>query len=243
MKTQKAFDILIFILIFSTLSLMTVTVSISSAEMAKGVSNAAMALPEPPANNPHPPVTESDKKRVAFGEEVLKKILMADVSKFSPDGQPVIANNDNSINMKITAACLALPECVQHNRSLLNYTYSINQMYGQVVEFRHTHVIPWSFENFERNKTAVDQNDTEKLLAKPTQKFLENKADQEAMPAPVLQKDEYMLHSYINFGKDYRWHHVDIIVSEDAQGNLEFRRFFIIRIPFDGGHLPDGVVC
>lgn len=242
MKTQKTFDILIFILIISALSLMTVTASISSAEMAGDVSNAAMALPEPPANNPHPPVTDPDKKRVAFGEEVIKKVLMADVSKFSPDGQPVIANNDNTINMKVTAACLALPECVKHNRSLLNYIYSINQMYGNVIEFRHTHVIPWSFENFEKNKTSVN-NGASHLVAKPTQKFLENKADQEAMPAPILQKDEFMLHSYVNFGKDYRWYHVDIIVSEDAQGNLEFRRFFLIRIPTDSHHFPDGVVC
>lgn len=215
---------------------MIARISVSRAEIA------AQALPEPPTENPHPPITDPDKKRVAFAEEVIKKVLMMDVSKFSPDGQPVIANNDNTINMKITAACLALPECLK-NRSISNYIYTINQMYGQVIEFRHMHVVPWSFENFEKNKTAVDQNDTAKLLAKPTQKFLENKADQESMPAPILQKDEFMLHSYVNFGKDYRWYHVDIIVSEDAQGNLEFRRFFIIRMPMDSGHLPDGAVC
>jgi hypothetical protein len=200
--------------------------------------------PQPPADNPHPPITEQDKKRVAFADEVIQKILMADVSGFSADGQPVITNNDNTINVQITADCMVLPECLKYNKSLQNYVYSLRNLYGPVLEFRHTHVIPWAFENFERKKNSVNSNDTEKLQAKPTQKFFENKAAQESMAVPVLQKDEYMLHSYVKLGsRNPRWYHVNLVVSENAQGNLEFRRFFIVPIPSEDAHMPPGVVC
>lgn len=243
MKTQKTLNTLIFIFVFFTVAVLITRISASRAGVAMGAADQSMAFPEPPAENPHPPVTDQDKKRVTFAEEVIKKVLMMDMSGFVADNLPAFANNDRSVNLKINAACLADTACLKNNKTTLNYVHSINQMYGQVVEFRHTHVIPWAFENFEKNKSSVNQNDTASLIARPTQKYLEKKAAQEAMAVPVLQKDEYMLHTYVKFGKNHNWYHVNTIVSEDTRGNLEFRQLFILVMPTAHDDLPPGAVC
>jgi hypothetical protein len=64
-----------------------------------------------------------------------------------------------------------------------------------------------------------------------------------AMPAPQLKADEYMVHAYVKFPYDARWHHLDVILSEDGSGQLSRRNFFSIPMPIDPGHLPPGVVC
>lgn len=229
MKTYPTFKIVLVLLILS----------VSAPSMA-GKSMGDEPPPGPPMDNPHPPVTESDKKRVAFGEEVLKKILMMDLTGFIfiESNQPETGGDTGAGNFKINVACLANPECLKANKPLVNYVYGLRKMYGLALEFKHTHVIPWAFENFEKNKTSENPVITKKLQAAfsaMSQPFFSK-----PMPAPGLQNDEYMLHTYVDFN---RWYHVDIVLSEDTNGNLEFRRFFILPIPSEDSHMPPGTVC
>ncbi|MCE9624022.1 MAG: hypothetical protein K8R69_01010 [Deltaproteobacteria bacterium] len=168
------------------------------------MSMVAMPMPQPPAENPHPPRTAEDRKRVDFAVQ------------------------------------------------------EIRAYYGPKVEIRHAHIIPWSFENFQKNRRLTSKpvpptegGDPNVIIeaqpgkmAPPVQDMAEPaRSPIPPMPAPKLQADEYMVHAYVLFPQDPRWYHVDVILSEDASGNLVRRNFFVIPMPPVGGSLPPGVVC
>lgn len=137
--------------------------------------------PQPPDQNPHPPSSIEDQRRVDFAVAEIK------------------AN------------------------------------YGPGIEIRHPHVIRWSFQNFQKNRN---------LAAEPPPKIAAARSvAMLPMQAPQLKPDEYMVHVYAKFASDPRWHHLDVIMSEDASGQLSRRGFFSIPIPDSSHKLPHGVVC
>lgn len=186
---------------------------------------AKMAPPSPPAENPHPPVTAEDKKRVAFADQamalLLKKDLPASLTPSQP-GQPPSAFIDKSL------ACLQDAACYGKDAAFVNELLFFRDTYGKVVETKHTHVIPWSFDKFRAGAAAE---------APPPSADM---GMSEAMRGPQIKADEYMMHVYIRFDKAGAWHHLDVIVTEDKAGNLFLRHFFVMPMQSE---MPPGVVC
>ena len=184
-----------------------------------------MALPQPPLENPHPPVTEADKKRVSFAENVVRQLLMKDyppvVYGKPPSPPPTVFFLDKDL------LCLQTPSCWQKDYFFVSEVAGLKQQYGTLEEIRFAHVIPWAFEQFQAGKKA------EQLIKKDMAATL--------MPAPVLKSDEYMIHIYAKWSG--RWHHLDVIVTENAKGEIFLRHFFSTPMPLDDSQLPPGVKC
>ncbi len=182
--------------------------------------------PEPPATNPHPPVTELDKKRVKFAEQAIALLLK---NKPSPllqpkPNQPFPNFLDKNLN------CLQTIGCIKKDTAFTNEILTFHAQYGEVMEFRHSHVIPWSIEKF--------NGKTETKTITPSKPF-----GGIAMSGPILKTDEYMVHAYVKFNKTEGWYHLDIILSEDKNGDLCLRHFFTTPMPSANTQLPPGVVC
>lgn len=215
---------------------------------AKSVSG-SVALPMPPMENPHPPTTPEDKARVAFAELALQKLLFLTTGK-EVSGMTDYSINYSQIHMDFDQACLMDAACPLKNGEAVKLIEAIKSVYGPVTQMKHAHIIPWSFVNFQNQSQkasrpvpqAVSSGDggvTDKGATAAV------KSDEPPpMPAPVLAADEYMIHVYVTFGKrSDRWHHLDVIVTEDAQGNLKLRRLYIVPMEIPGGDFPEGVVC
>jgi hypothetical protein len=187
---------------------------------------AKMAPPSPPAENPHPPVTAEDKKRVAFAEEAIaalfKKDLPAGLTRSQPDQTPRIFS-DKSL------ACLQDPACYGKDVAFVDDLLFFRDTYGKAVETRHAHVIPWSFEKFRGGAASESPPPS-----------ADSGASSLVLRAPKLNPDEYMMHVYVRFDKSGTWHHLDAIVTEDKDGNVFLRHFFVMPMQTE---MPPGVVC
>lgn len=232
------------IISFTSVNWGTVHASPPQAKMS------SMAIPLPPISNPHPPVTEDDKKRVAFGEMILKKFFIENAFETDETVDTKWVNS-SEMSFNLSETCLNDTSCLQKNTKLKTYIQSILNLHGHVREFKHAHVIPWSYEKFQQSKlpggsttkVAPVTNSNIRYTNKNDTMNEALKLGSTGMSAPNLNYDEFMIHIYTRFDKDGAWYHVDVVVSEDESGNLEFRYFFIIKIPYNGGSLPHGVVC
>jgi len=190
--------------------------------------SAKMAPPSPPAENPHPPVTAEDKKRVAFADQVVALLLKNDLPeslKPSQPGQPPNAFIDKSL------ACLQDVACYGKDAAFVNELYFYRQTYGRAIETRFTHIIPWSFDKFQKSQGRAAAEEpppsADMGMAKP-------------MMGPQPKADEYMMHVYIRFDKTGAWNHLDVIVTEDKAGNIFLRHLFIMPMQSE---MPPGVMC
>lgn len=217
--------------------------------MAMPALAAQVAPPMPPNVNPHPPVTNADKTRVAFAEKVVEALLSQPKLYVSPDSTTAAWSNNDKPNLNIKPACLNDPVCLKQNKELAVYLGSFVKTYGHLRSHVHTHIIPWSFNKFMQNSTPKPTPEPspgathKKSEAGFAMKSLAGDEAMVEMAAPDLANDEYMFHVYTLFELNSDWHHMDIIVSEDKDGNLVFRRLFIIPMPRYSHSLPDGVVC
>lgn len=194
---------------------------------------------QPPLKNPHPPVTEQDKKRIDFSRKAIESFFKEiEVEKFA-DYKAIPKKDFTSKD----EACWKDPTCFTQDGQLMLELLGIRQAHGKVVELRHGHIIPWSFENF------VKEN---KIAFKPVLKFADEVPTQPSahkriavvdMPKPQLKKDEYMIHFYARYANSNEWHHLNVIVTEDEKGNLFLRHFFTTPFPPTNYDLPEGVVC
>lgn len=197
----------------------------------------SQAVFEPPPKNPHPPVTEADKNRVAFADLALKTLLtknlpVTEANKMRAKETTLTMNE--AIDLNLTVSCIKNQICIDANLAVFPHVAAIFSNYGLATEIRHTHIIPWSFENFKKISVgsmyppASDSNDNVRT------------EDRLAPPAPMVKAGEYLIHSYVKFNDG--WHHVDIVVSENAKGNLMLKRFFVMpEQRYDD--LPSGSVC
>jgi hypothetical protein len=112
---------------------------------------------------------------------------------------------------------------------------------GRIVASRHAHIIPWSMTNFKKHK---GHHHHRKHHGPPPAGDSARVLDQEPMQmkAPKLKRDEFMVHVYVRFEKA-GWHHLDVVMTEDAAGNPKVRYFFTARMASPGGSFPPGVVC
>lgn len=204
------------------------------------------APPEPPIENPHPPVTDADKRRVAFAEEVINNLLMKPPvleEKAIAVASPWFYNP--AVNLNIDETCLKNKECLLNNAALKEHLASFIKTYISLKSYKHVHIIPWSYSRFKNQSPAPQKPLPRTLLKEGASAYTESDVskNESTMTAPNLASDEYMFHAYVQFGKSNAWHHLDIIVTEDAKGNLTLRRFFIVPMPHHERDLPLGVVC
>jgi len=199
-----------------------------------GLAHAKVA-PLVPYDNPHPPVTELDKKRVAFAESILKDFLIH--QKFTGEKDFKLIN-DNKLRFNMDKNCQLNMKCLSDKALFDKYLSTIQSTFGTITKYRHAHIIPWAFERIKRRT-----NKYHKVLEENVEDSSTVKAAGliKPMPKPVLAKDEYMIHAYVMFNNASGWHHVNVIISEDNKGNLSFSRFFIMKIPVH--KMPPGVVC
>ena len=210
-----------------------------------GDSSGSQALPTPPTDNPHPPTTLEDKARVAFAELAVKQLLFSATGKETSD-QTSYSINGNQAHMDLDQACLMDALCWQKNAEAVKFIEDVKYVYGPVTETRHAHIIPWSFQDFQSQKiqkisqpSAAPSQSGPSLVSDAAKSIAA-----EPMPVPVLSADEYMIHMYVMLGKRRdRWHHLDVIVTEDAKGNLKLRRFYLVPMEISNQNLPPGVVC
>ena len=142
------------------------------------------------------------------------------------------------------------PQSPEDKRRVDFAVSEIHAYYGPGVELRHPHVIPWSFQNFQKNRQTpvTQQNSNPNVIVEAQTKdsAVEPMPPHSGSPmavGPALQPDEYMVHVYARFRGDPAWYHLDVILTEDAAGNPIRRRFFRIPMPPSHGQLPPGVVC
>lgn len=144
------------------------------------------------------------------------------------------------------------PQSAEDRRRVDFAVREIEAYYGPGVELKHAHIIPWSYENFLKNRktatpptTPTDPNVIVEAQSKAAPSSMVPAPPMPGSPVmgPALQPDEYMVHVYARFKGDPAWYHLDVILTEDASGNLVRRRFFRIPMPQEHGSLPPGVVC
>lgn len=185
--------------------------------------------PRPPATNPHPPVTELDKKRVEFAQKSIFALLAKPISnslQMKTIDQPLpFTFIEKDLN------CFQNIICYEKDTAFVNKLILLHQQHGEVAEIKHAHLIPWSVQKFNSSKKGDSVEGKSKRVAEP-------------MPqAPQLQPDEYMVHVYAKFSKTGEWYHLDVIMTEDKDTNLYLKHFFATPILYDDSKLPPGVKC
>ncbi len=182
--------------------------------------------PQPPQQNPHPPQTAKDRERVAFAELAIKNLLTQNRSAVKLD--PHWNLNNTSVSLQLPQTCLQNLECLQKEDRLQRYIDSIYKTQsGPLVRTSHTHIVPWALKRFEFYHNP--SKGTHKILEYP-------------LSSTKLKKNEYMMHTYVEFQVG-SWHHLDVIVSENKEGEIFFERFYIIPFPKMDNDIAPGDVC
>lgn len=188
--------------------------------------------PEPPKTNPNPPRSKKDQARVDFALKMAKQFLgTSHTLQIDPENKTYGQFKSKDLT------CINDSKCWQKDISFLR-ELKVLQSRGLMRNPTHAHLIPWALENYEKRQKAHEKNDQTKEMTKPS---IVSKSI--AIMGPSLKPDEYMVHVYVQFGPSNRWHHLDIILSEDKNGNLQFRHFYSTPMPRLNYKLPDGVVC
>ena len=187
---------------------------------------ADMAEPTPPDQNPHPPITELDKKRVAFAEEAVKFLLFTPIASI-PEAQPNPAPSYQNKNR----VCLKEKQCLEKDAIFLAQLAKLQKQYGVAKEIRHAHLIPWALDRWNQNRKTRP--------AAQDRAFPESSKADDMGQALKLAPDEYVVHLYASFSG--RWFHVDVILTENDKGEIFLHRFEAFPIPY--GEMPPGKVC
>lgn len=115
--------------------LFTFGLSVFPLAAEAGTALAKMAMPLPPAENPHPPKSAEEIKIVKFAEQAAQDFLM--------NNPPVISKNTDA-------------------SAAFNQATALQNKYGLLVEFRHAHIIPWSMKRMNMRSTAPDREASSK---------------------------------------------------------------------------------
>ena len=211
----------------------------AKAEMARV--KAPVIPGRPPEKNPHPPRTAAEKRRVFFAMEAARFHLgrpLHYVFQGLPPG-----HGGGHFQTK-DQSCLKSVDCYGQDQDYVSELVRFHDRFGELVEVRFAHVIPWSWKKFQaRSKPPRNLKPNvivEAQLVADEPMMMGSRA---MMQAPQLQSDEFMVHAYVKFKKDPRWYHLDIILTENSKGEVGLRHFFTLPIPSNGGSMPPGVVC
>ena len=193
------------------------------------VASAAQALPGPPSKNPHAPVSAKDKARVQVALAAVEAFLKRPLPKAlagHAHGRPSGMFQSKSL------ACMRKASCWMKDKAFVRELTHLHHRHGQLVTWRHAHIVPWSFQRYKR-RTAGRAKIRSRGAMKPAS----------IKPAFALKRDEYVVHMYVRYAKTNRWFHLDVILAEDAKGNVSFRHFYTTHMRMRGHKLPPGVVC
>jgi hypothetical protein len=193
---------------------------------------AKVAAPAPPPSNPHAPTTAADKARVDAATLAVERFL-----KNRIDGQWLKKGAGTSFHSK-DVACLKSASCWRKDKAFAANIRSIVGSRGRIVSTRHAHIIPWSMDAFRKHK-GPHHHHSKHVIPKM------NRGARLApmqMKAPKLKNDEYMVHAYVRF-ENTGWHHLDVVMTEGADGKPKVRYFFTAAMVSRGGSLPPGVRC
>ncbi len=216
------------------------------AEPAFPILTAPPRPPSPPAKNPHPPISRQDKARVAFAQKAVEILL----KKKLPQGLKFQGVEESLPFQSKDLACLKKRACYEKDIPFVNELSLMMQTQGNVVAIKHPHIIPWSLQRFLENKLQNRTSENEAIVSNPGP--IADQAPQEelilprkpTMEGPRLLADEYMVHMYVQFkNTDSRWHHLDIILSEDEEGHVFLRHFYTTPMLYPKMHMPTGIVC
>lgn len=160
----------------------------------------------PPEQNPHPPVTEEDKKRVEFADKVVWNFLQTDLKIKEVPKKPVGTIVDKS------SECVTDLACYSKDKAFVLELIDTHKVHGVLIDKKFGHIVPWSFQRFQKNKNSL-KNSTSPAAQNPIESILKN--------------DEYLVHFYARFANSKAWYHVYVIVTENEKGGLFFRNFYI----------------
>lgn len=195
--------------------------------------------------NPHPPKTDAEKKRVAFAELVIEKLLKSKPSFVHTKKDDVSTSTiyrAPEVKLNLTQGCLENQSCLTQNLELQTHLTKIHNFAGQLVEYKNTHLIPWAYQDFLNHKKTIVNSESKGNFS-PSVHSDTARVVGNAPMTPTLAKDEYMVHVHV-FMANQKWYHLNVILSEDETGNLLFRRFYMYEVPRYNRHsMPDGVVC
>ena len=173
----------------------------------------------PPAQNPHPPVTEADKKRVEFAGKVVSILLESPLSVKAPDDE---SSNFENKNLE----CVSNKACYSKDKAFAFELASLHHRNGEVSVKKHGHIVPWAFKRFQKSIGVKEK--------KPVLSQEPPSADYNGPPmgymGPSLKNDEYVVHFYVQFGISKTWYHLSVVLTEDKKGNLFLRHFHVYEM-------------
>ncbi len=196
----------------------------------------------PPKENPHPAVTEADKKRVAFAEEAIALFLREPLPKKWAKQKPsTVAFTAVGSSQNKDLVCMKKVACYGKEKRFIEELAWIHQLRGTIVEVRHSHVVPWAFRQFQQHQSNLkpqskeahrpDSASTGPASSIDTRSAAEGQDEARPIGRVIpLGPDEYVVHSYVRFSQDARWYHLDVVMSEDPQGHLVLRHFNIAEM-------------
>lgn len=169
-----------------------------------------------PSENPHPPITALDKKRVRFAEQaidlLLRNPLPHSLNSFLPplpppqdSPPPLVPNRD--------LECLQNVSCYSKDSEFVEQIIRFHEKLGEILEIEFVHLIPESLGEFNAEKKKRQAGGFPSMKAR------------EMNAPPPIQPDEYVAHVYVRFTKQTEWEHLDVVMTEDEQGNIFLRRF------------------
>ena len=180
--------------------------------------------PTPPAENPYPPVSSADKARVAVALMAIEKVLSS-----RPATLWLASGDRNQPFLDKNLSCFENTACWKKDLAFASNINVVITQRGALTELRHAHVMPWTIRRFQKRPNTSGMINP-KLRAKRVKPVIN---------APELKADEFMVHIYARFERG-TWHHLDVIMTEDAQGKPAVRYFFATAMR---ASLPLGVKC
>ena len=177
----------------------------------------------PPAQNPHPPVTEADKKRVEFAGKVVSILLESPLSVKAPDDE---SSNFENKNLE----CVSNKACYSKDKAFAFELASLHHRYGEVSVKKHGHIVPWAFKRFQG---IGGSSKVKKPVLEQAPSEIDPDADKNppmGYMGPSLKNDEYVVHFYVQFGISQTWYHLSVVLTENKNGNLFLRHFHVYEM-------------
>lgn len=213
-------------------------ISISNAERIFQAKMAPLSQEEigQSLSNPNPPSTDFEKRVVNFSEAVAKTLL--GISSRHPLYKPDLQKGFQRLNVRLemTEKQLLGNECnSEQQKSMCKHTEDFIKTISVLSEIKHGHLIPWAYERYKNSNNAALKSSSLGLTD-----FAALPLD---IPTPELAKDEFMVHFHVKTF-DGVWLHLNVILSETAENELIFQRFFATPVPtYPDIKMPPGVLC
>lgn len=189
--------------------------------------------------NPNPPTTEFEKKTVAFAEAVLYELIVGVVSGHPKPSlaQARINFQRSTIRLGATQKCMFASTCGanQTSQKVTDHANDFINTISLLTEVKNGHLIPWAYERYQNAALPLSNE-----LQLNAEALMDSAVP--AIPVPTLANDEFMVHFHVKNIHGV-WYHLNVILSETAENELLFQRFFATPVPIYDIEMPQGVLC